>query len=49
MAVLASYDACVTEALNHAAAAVDRVGRQLRRLIVLSGVLVDEYYQCTII
>ena len=29
-------------------AAADRLGRQLRRLIVLSGVLVDEYYQCTI-
>ena len=30
-------------------AAADRLGRQLRRLIVLSGVLVDEYYQCTIL
>ena len=43
MAVLASYDACVMEALHHAAAAVDRVGRQLRPLIAPPCVPVGKY------
>jgi hypothetical protein len=39
MTVLASHEPCVTDVQHHAAAAADRIGRQLRRLVAPPCVL----------
>ena len=39
MTVLASHEPCVTEVQHHAAAAADRIGQQLRRLVAPPCVL----------